>query len=177
MDILDTGGVPYSVGPGNHDIAMGTTYYTTYFGNSRFSGKPWYQGYYTSGSENYNNYSFFSAGGMDFILINLQYNAGTGALDWADALLKANPTKRGIVEQHDILNTDNSWANQTTYNALSDNPNLFLMLCGHMHTSNDGSAYRLENRTGIIPSISLNRFQITRAQHTGYMRMLTFSLL
>jgi len=176
MDILDSGGVQYSVGPGNHDIAMGTTYYTDYFGSSRFSSKSWYKGYYTSGSDNYNNYSFFSAGGMDFILINLQYNAGTGALDWADALLKANSTKRGIVEQHDILNTNNSWANQTTYTALSDNPNLFLMLCGHMHSASDGSAYRLETRSGMNPvHILLTDYQdYTSTTNTGYMRILTF---
>ena len=138
FDQLDPVGAPYSVGPGNHDLG---TLYSTNFGNSRFTGKTWYQGYYTSGNDNYNNFSFFSAGGMDFIVINLQYQVTSGALDWADALLKANTTKRGIVVQHDILNLDNSWNNQAAYTALSDNPNLFLMLCGHMHSASDGSAY------------------------------------
>ena len=108
-DRLDAAGVPYSVGPGNHDVGG---LYETYFGVSRFTGKSWYQGHY--GSDNYNNYSFFSASGNDFILINLQYNPTTAQLDWADALLKANPTRRGIVVQHNILNTDNSWNSQTS---------------------------------------------------------------
>ena len=94
-------------------------------------GKSWYGGHY--GSDNLNNYSLFSASENDFILINLQYNASTAQLDWADALLKANSNRRGIVVQHNILNTDNSWNNQAPYTALKDNPNLFLMLCGHMH--------------------------------------------
>ena len=63
----------------------------TYFGPSRFEGKSYYQGSYASG-QNENNYSFFSAGGMDFILINLQITLPEAQLDWADALLKANPS-------------------------------------------------------------------------------------
>jgi hypothetical protein len=143
-DLLDTAGTPYSVGPGNHDIAYGTTFYPDYFGSARFAGAPWYQGYYTGGSDNYNNYSFFSASGMDFIVINLQYNATSEHHNWADSLLKANPDKRGIVVQHNILNTDDSWQSQAVFTALKDNPNLFLLLCGHMHTTSDGSAYRAE---------------------------------
>ena len=106
MSLLDVAGVPYSVGPGNHDLPLytGTSLYNDFFGISRFSGQPWYGGYY--GSDNYNNYSLFSASGMDFILINLQYSATSNHLDWADGLLKANPTRRGIVVQHNILNTD-----------------------------------------------------------------------
>ena len=116
-DILDAAGVPYSVGPGNHDLGGS---YETYFGVSRFSGKSWYGGYY--GSDNYNNYSLFSASGMDFILINLQYSPSTAQLDWADALLKANPDRRGIVAQHNILNTDNSWNSQTSLQCLEGQP-------------------------------------------------------
>jgi len=170
FDQLDPVGAPYSVGPGNHDLG---TLYSTNFGNSRFTGKTWYQGYYTSGTDNYNNYSFFSAGGMDFIVINLQYQVTSGALDWADALLKANTTKRGIVVQHDILNLDNSWNNQAAYTALSDNPNLFLMLCGHMHSASDGSAYRLETRSGMQSvHVLLTDYQDLSGQ--DFLRLLTF---
>ena len=140
-DLLDVAGIPYSVGPGNHDL---NSLYSTYFGSARFSGTSWYQGYYTSGSDNYNNYSFFSASGMDFIVINLQYNSTSVHWDWADSLLKAYPERRGIVVQHNILNIDNSWQAEGVFTALKDNPNLFLMLCGHMHSSSDGSAYRAE---------------------------------
>lgn len=140
FDLLDAGGAPYSVGPGNHDMMSGTLFnQSNYFGPERFAGKTSYQGHY--GSDNFNNYSFFSASGMDFILINLQYSPSSAQITWADNLLKANPARRGIVEQHDILNTNNSWNNQTSYNTLRSNPNLFLMLCGHMHASNDGAAY------------------------------------
>jgi hypothetical protein len=170
-DILDTANVAYSVGPGNHDLGG---LYETYFGVSRFSGKDWYGGHY--GSDNLNNYSLFSASGMDFILINLQYSPSTTHLDWADALLKANPNRRGIVSQHNILNTDNSWNNQASYTALKDNPNLFLMLCGHMHTSTDGAAYRAElGDDGHTIHIVMADYQDYPSGGNGYLRILRFS--
>lgn len=175
FDLLDTAGVPYSVGPGNHDEAIysSTTYYSTYFGSSRFTGKSWYQGYYTGGEDNYNNYSFFTAGGMDFILINLEYDAGTGALGWADGLLKTHSDKRGIVVQHNLLNVNNTWQYQATYDALKDNPNLFLMLCGHMHNSGDGSAYlAAAGDDGHTIHVLLTDYQ--DFGDNDYLRLLTF---
>jgi hypothetical protein len=171
MDYLDSGNVAYSVGPGNHDLGG---LYETYFGVSRFTGKSWYGGHY--GADNYNNYSLFSAGGMDFILVNLQYSSTTAMLDWADALLKANPNRRGIVVQHDILNIDNSWVNQTPYTALKDNPNLFLMLCGHMHSASDGAAYRAElGDDGHTIHIMQADYQDYPNGGNGYLRILRFS--
>jgi VCBS repeat-containing protein len=172
FDILDAGGVPYSVGPGNHDYAL--TNYNVYFGTSRFSGKSWYQG--AAGTGNENNYSFFSASGNDFILINLGYNPSTTYMDWADALLKANPTKRGIVVSHSIINIDNSWTYQALYTSLKDNPNLFLMLCGHMHSSSDGAAYRAElGDDGHTIHIVQADYQDYPNGGNGYLRLLRFS--
>jgi len=39
MDLLDAGAVAYGMCPGNHDMGGGSLY-STYFGTSRFSGKP-----------------------------------------------------------------------------------------------------------------------------------------
>jgi hypothetical protein len=173
MDILDAAGVAYSVGPGNHDVGTGSLY-ETYFGVSRFSGKSWYGGHY--GGDNYNNYSLFSASGMDFILINLQYNATTAHLNWADALLKTYSIRRGIVVQHDILNTNDSWYNQAPYTGLKDNPNVFLMLCGHRHTPTDGAAYRAElGDDGHTIHIMLADYQDFPSGGNGYLRILRFS--
>jgi hypothetical protein len=158
FDTLDSANVPYSVGPGNHDVMSGTLY-ATYFGHSRFSGKSYYGGYYESGSDNYNNYSLFSASGMDFIIINLQYSPTTAILNWADSLLKTYSNRRAIVASHYILNCDNSWGNQTIYDSLKDNPNLFLMLCGHVHASSDGAAQRTETYDGNTVYILMSDYQ------------------
>ena len=173
---LDDAHTPYSVGPGNHDLAIysGTSYYNDYFGPNRFIGNGYYQGSYATG-ENENNYSFFSASGMDFIIINLQYDATAAQLTWADGLLKANPDSRGIVVQHNLLNLDNSWQYQNTFAQLKDNPNLFLMLCGHMHASSDGSAYRAEQGDdGHTIHVLLTDYQDATSGGNGYLRILTF---
>jgi hypothetical protein len=174
MDMLDAGNVAYSVGPGNHDMGDGSLY-ETYFGISRFSGKSWYGGYY--GGNNYNNYSLFSASGMDFILINLQCDPTEAMLDWADALLKTNPNRRGIVESHDILKFDDSWSKQSIYTALKDNPNLFLMVCGNDWAYNDGAAYRAElGDDGHTIHIMLADYQLfSWLGNGGYLRILRFS--
>jgi hypothetical protein len=178
FDILDTNGVWYSVAPGNHDNPgyYSPLLYPNYFGVSRYASHLYADGYWFGGSyDDYNTYSLFSASGNDFILINLQYSPSTAVLNWADALLKANPTRRGIVEQHDILNTDNSWNNQVSYNALRDNPNLFLMLCGHMHTGTDGAAYRAElGDDGHTIHIVMQDYQ-DMSYGNGYLRLYRFS--
>jgi hypothetical protein len=174
FDILDAAGIPYSVGPGNHDQLTGDLY-PTYFGTSRFTGKSWYKGAYDT--KNYNNYSFFSASGMDFILINLQYLPGTNELAWADNLLKTNSDRRGIIVSHAILNTDNSYVSgaQTIYDSLKDNPNLFLMVCGHMHAANDGAAYRAElGDDGHTIYVIMADYQ-DMSNGNGYLRLFRFS--
>jgi hypothetical protein len=170
MAILDAGNVAYSVGPGNHDMGTGSLY-ETYFGISHFQGKSWYGGHY--GTDNYNNYSLFSASGLDFILINLQYSPTSAMLNWADALLKQYNTRRGIVVSHEILNPDSSLSSVGTpiFNALKDNPNLFLMLCGHA-----GVAYLAQlGDDGHTIHIMMADYEGEPNGGNGYLRILTFS--
>jgi hypothetical protein len=77
---------------------------------------------------------------MDFILINLQFNLsyysdkGTAILDWADALLKNNSNRRAIIITHYLLDINDEFTpdGSMIYDNLKDNPNLFLMMGGHM---------------------------------------------
>ncbi len=166
-----TDGIPYGILPGNHD--MPTTNYNIYFGVSRFEGRSYYGGHY--GTTNDNNYSFFSASGIDFIVINLEYEPGTAELDWADALLKTHSDHLAIVVSHSIINTDNSWRTKAIYTELQDNPNLFLMLCGHMH-STDGAGMRTETgENGNTIYILLADYQDYSNGGNGYLRIMRFS--
>ncbi|GAK59711.1 metallophosphoesterase [Candidatus Vecturithrix granuli] len=178
VDILDAGGVWYTMATGNHDIYNGTTYYADYFGVSRYEDYEVADGYWFGGAyDDYNTYSLFSAGGMDFILINLQYSPTTAVLNWADELLTTYSDRRAIVEQHDILYIDNSWDNQASYNALRDHDNLFLMLCGHNHNTLDGAAYAAGSGTGGAGQT----IHIVQADYqdmnngNGYLRLFRFS--
>lgn len=124
-------GIPWGVLPGNHD--QPTTLYNKYFGVNRFQGRSYYSGHYPPGS-NDNNIVLFSSAGMDFLVINLEYSPNSDVLEWADEKLEEYSDRRAIVVSHYLINNRGTFssAGRAIYDALKDNPNLFLMLCGHV---------------------------------------------
>ena len=169
-------GMPYCPSVGNHDIASGnTTNFNDYFGVSRFQGRTYYGGHF--GSDNDNHYNLFSAGGMDFIVVSLEYDTTPDqpVLDWADALLKANPNRRAIVATHYGVGTGNPAAfgtqGQAIYDNLKDNPNLFLIVCGHIC----GEGQRADVFEGRTVRTILTDYQCRTGGGTGWLRTMTFS--
>ena len=174
-------GIPYGIAMGNHDNNYGadSSNYNANFGNSRFQGRSYYGGRY--GTTNYDNhYELFSAGGMDFIIIHLAYAPDaspmpTAILDWADGRLKAYSSRRGIVVYHDTVLTGNpanfSTKGQAIYDALKDNPNLFLMLGGHT----DGEGRRVDTFNGNTVHTLLSDYQGRTNGGDGWLRILEFS--
>jgi hypothetical protein len=178
---LLTHGIPWGGAPGNHDIGSGgnTSFWNQYFGIARWAGRPYYGGGYNNANDN--NYQLFSAGGMDFIIINLMYNNSTAGnqlvMDWADALLKANPNRRAIVTSHFLINTSlpptqATWGGhgQAVYDNLKDNPNLFLMLCGHIH----GEGRRADTFQGRTVNTVLQDYQSRSNGGDSWLRYFTF---
>jgi hypothetical protein len=180
ISILDTlPDLPYGLCVGNHDEnpngdPNGTTAFNTWFPYTRYQTRPWYGGHY--GTNNDNHYILFSAGGMDFIAIHLEFGYGSdaGVLTWAEGLLQANPNRRAIVSEHDILNvgTPASWTaqGQPIYDALKDNPNLFLILCGHNH----GEGSRVDVYNGHTVYSLLADYQSDPNGGNGYLRTMEF---
>jgi hypothetical protein len=175
MSILENPapGIPYGIGIGNHDQIGGTVFYNQYFGVSRFAGRPYFGGNY--GSNNNNNFQVFSGSGMSFIAINLENNRSAAALHWADSLLRSDTTRRGIVISHDILGTGNPGAfsvsqGQVTYDSLKDNPNLFLMLCGHA----PGEGRRMDVYNGDTVNTLMADYQSLTNGGNGYLRIMEF---
>ncbi|MCE9609117.1 MAG: metallophosphoesterase [Chthoniobacter sp.] len=176
-------GIPWGAAPGNHDYGPAgggsgtTTFFNSYFGTARFTGRNYYGGNY--GTNNNNNYQLFSASGLDFIAIHLEYQStGTtpqAILDWANALLQAYPNRRGIVTSHNTLNTGNpgtfSAQGAGIYNALKGNKNLFLMLGGHV----TGEGRRTEVFNGHTVYASLQDYQDLTNGGNGFLRIFTFS--
>ncbi len=176
-------GIPYGVTLGNHDYGTGggsgtTTGFDQYFGPSRFAGRSYYGGYY--GTNNRNNYQLFSASGLDFIAISFEYLPGAlntyqPLIDWADALLKAHPHRRAIITTHWMLNTGNpasfSTQGQNIYNELKDNPNLFLMLGGHVA----GEGQRSDTFEGRTVHSVLQDYQGRTNGGDGWLRYFVFS--
>ena len=165
-------GIPWGGAPGNHD---NTSDWDTTFGPSRFAGRPYFQGNYPTGSA-VNSYQFFSAGGMDFLHINLTMAPSAAAIAWADGILKANPNRRAILTSHSILNAGGSqttWTAEgtTIYEALKGNPNLFLMLCGHNH----GIGRRVDTYNGNTIYSVLQDYQSEANGGDSWLRYFTFS--
>ncbi|MGK2860629.1 MAG: hypothetical protein ACSLE0_01735, partial [Chitinophagaceae bacterium] len=123
-------GIPFGICVGNHeqspfgDVNGTTTYYNQYYGSSHFAGRSYYGGHY--GSNNDNHYQLFSASGIDFLVISLEYDLSSqftapgGPLDWAEELVENNPTRKVIVMTHYALHEDASFGpqGQAIYNKL-----------------------------------------------------------
>ena len=174
-------GIPYSITVGNHDQTPfgvpdgnSTALYNQYFGSARFSGRNYYGGYYGSNFDNH--YELFSAGGMDFIIVSLEYaGASTAVLDWVDNLLNTYSSRRAIIISHYLINTGNpgSWGGQgqAIYNALKDRPNLFLMHSGHR----SGEGQRVDTYNGNTVNTIVADYQSRTNGGDGWLRILEFS--
>lgn len=170
------GGIPLGVIPGNHDHPGGTKLFNQFFGLGTFTNRWWYGGNY--GGNNQNHYDRFSASGLDFVVVGVDYDGQKldyKPLDaWANGVLAANADRRAIAVTHCILKTDGSYDPNrapSLYASLSDHPNLFLMLCGHNH----GEAYRAETNQNRIVHIVLSDYQSDINGGNGWLRQYQFS--
>ncbi len=183
-ETLRAHGLPWGGAPGNHDQSPigdaggATVFFNQYFGSNRFTGRTYFGGHY--GVNHNNNYQFFSASGLDFIILHLEYDARPVAsyqavLDWADALLKAHPNRRAIVTSHWTVNTGNpatfSTQGQAIYDNLKDNPNLFLILGGHVQ----GEGRRSDVFAGRTVHSVLQDYQGRANGGDGWLRYFVFS--
>ncbi len=174
-------GIPYGVAVGNHDSepigdANGTTtFYNQYFGVQHFAGKPYYAGHY--GTNNDNHFDFFSAGGMDFIVLYYEFDTNTtpAALAWGNTVLQTNAHRRAIIVTHNFGNTSTplnfSPQGSRIYNALKANTNIFMMLAGHV----TGEGSRADTFNGNTIRTYIQDYQGWTNGGNGFMRTMTFS--
>ena len=165
-------GVPYGTAIGNHDQVGGTTFYNNYFGVSRFNGRSYYGGHY--GSDNNNHYDLFSSNGMNFIVVYIRSEATAPEIAWADGIISANLSRRAILVSHNMLNTGDpatfTTQGQAIYDVVRDNPNLFLMLCGHT----PGEGKRTDTFNGNTIYTLLSDYQNYTNGGNGYLRIMEF---
>jgi hypothetical protein len=145
MRLLD-GVVPYSVAPGNHDMVVksrDSTLYNEYYSPKRFAGRPWYGGHMDETNDN--NYCFFEASGMKFMILNLEFAPRDETLEWAAGVTKRFPDHRVIVATHCYMRPDQRDTGcATSYNIAGNSgeqiwqklirkqPNIFLVVSGHV---------------------------------------------
>lgn len=156
---LNTAHLPYAIAVGNHDTAAvcqggsacpgnvnanlrNTTTYNTYFPASRFEALG---GQYEAGKMD-NAFHTFSAGGVDWLVLNLELWARTGAVDWAKTVLASHPKHNVIFISHSHLtgsstieSSNGGYGNnspQYVYdNLLKQYANVRLVFSGHVGTS------------------------------------------
>ncbi len=173
-------GIPFGFAPGNHDQTPdgnpdgnSTKLYNQYFGTNRFRARNYYGGRYTSNHDNH--YQLFSASGLDFVVLYLEFDQAPKAriLQWADSVLKTYSQRRAIVVSHFLIDNLKVFSpqGQATYDALKNNPNLLLMLCGHV----TGENRRQDIWAGRTVYTLLSDYQDIGNGGNGWMRLLEFS--
>ena len=151
MAVLDSNGAKSGVAPGNHDMSTSgvAEKFDQYFPVSRYSGFPWYGGHLggdpqdTVNRQNKDNYELFSAGGLDFIILHLEYDIPAYVIEWANRILDQYPDRRAIISTHAFLNTSNNRPTSPIYRPdgtgaadvwtqlVKPNCNVFLVVNGH----------------------------------------------
>jgi hypothetical protein len=132
-------GVPYGISVGNHDLSVfgvagKALSFNKYFGVTRFGSRAYYGGHYAKTNDE--SWFTFSGGGLDFVVVNLQYNTAPSAatLAWARSIFEMHPHAFGILNTHFLIGGAGSFGaqGQAIYNALKAVPNVQLMTCGHI---------------------------------------------
>jgi len=170
--------VPWSVLLGNHDgIGPNDNNFVTYFGSNRFSDNIWYGGGYQNVGRS--NYQLFSAGGSDYLLLNIQYDPNDDVLLWANGVIDQYPLRRVIVSTHDYIDWGglfSGWRSsigQRIYEKLvSGHANqIFLVLCGHV----DRVDSRTQNLNGFTLYELVFDYQDQPNGGNGWLKILEFS--
>jgi hypothetical protein len=163
---------------GNHDQGGGgaagpTVFFNQYFGVERFEDRAYYGGHF--GEDNDNHYILFTAGGLDFVVLSLEYDTvpDGDVLEWASAVLDDHADRRAILISHYLLGTDGEFSSQglLTYEALKHHSNLFLMMAGHL----TGESARVDTHEGHSVYTLLADYQFRDNGGDGWLRILEFS--
>lgn len=171
-------GMPYGLGVGNHDqdvrgTAGLTTLYNEFFGVDRFQSRFYYGGHY--GSRNDQSWVTFQAGGLEILVVNLEYDTvqDPAVLAWARRVFEAHPDAFGVLNSHFIVGGGGAFGAQgnAIYAGLRDVPNLHLMTCGHV----SAEQRRADTFEGHTIHSMLADYQGRTDGGAGYMRIWEFS--
>lgn len=171
-------GLPYGISVGNHDespnsAASSTVKFNQHFGVERFAGRSYYGGHYAA--KNDDSWFTFTAGGLEFVVVNMQFDATPSAavLAWARAVFLSHPKAFGILNSHYILGATGNFGAQgkAIYAALRDVDNVQLMTCGHV----SAESRRTDTFEGNVIHSMLADYQGRANGGGGSMRVWEFS--
>lgn len=179
---LDENNVPYGVLAGNHDVILGTTQdyskYQEFFGDVRFSDRPWFAG---SMDNNRNHYDLVSIGGTDLIILYIGFGTENDpdTVAWANQVLAEHSDKNAIVAMHAYLETDgrlSAMSEEFLNNVVVPNENIKMILCGHYHSAKHNFR-TIQNEDGTTREVVEVLFNPQSGINggDGFIRLLTFN--
>ncbi len=168
--------LPWGTCPGNHDMNQFpgefATAYDENFGPSHFTGLSWYGGSYENSS-----YQTFTAGGRQYLMLDLQYYptyAEGDVFGWAQGVINSHPDMPTIINTHDYLMSqdERSDSGEGIWNSLVySNEQVFAVFCGHLH----GEYTQISTDAAGKPVFELLAdFQSGPNGGNGYMRLYQF---
>jgi hypothetical protein len=197
MSKLD-GIVPYSVLPGNHDMARGPsgrgiirepTRFNAVFSPWRFRQYSWYGGH--EGVSNANNYIFFHAAGKRFLVLSLEFGPSDAVLEWANQIVWRHPGDWVIVATHCYLYFDDTrvgagdlysphlkgpdWndGEEIWEKLVRRHPNIFLVVSGHVKGDGAGRLSSQGLKGNVVHQL-LSNYQTLKNGGDGWLRIMTF---
>ena len=199
---MDDAGLPNTVLPGNHDFDNGTGAFDEYDSFFRPAGTPPRLGRRaprntaatwartcsapTRWTARTCNLALFSAGGRDFLVLNLEWEAPQYSLDWAAKVLTAYPDRIAIMATHGFVNINGERmttaqrpggtpANKIWTDFVFQQCSIKLVLSGHFHAGNLGEANRSDlNRCGQPVQQILTDYQDRANGGDGWLRYYRF---
>ena len=183
MDLLN--GLEYSVLPGNHDNfvkgKIDNTFFNSVFPCTEFEKYSWYGGHYPPNG-NENSYSLVDVSGQKLLILSIGYFGHltqptpelSMVFDWANAAIARYPERRVIVATHSMINEKGEFLQEGKLlwdQVIKQHKNVFLVLCGHMHTE---STVTMTGESGNVINILLSDYQTDEKGGNGYLRVMKF---
>lgn len=189
------GRVPYSLAVGNHDLPgiggnRDTSLYNSTFTLERYQRTPGWGG--RMGDDNDNHFRTFSAAGLDFLVLTVEFGPTDEILEWANRIVAQHPDHHVIVTTHCYMNCDNTRVGNEDGGRPQDyavggndgqaiwdkfirkHSNIFLVLSGHM-VCNQSQGFRIDNGEGNNRVIQvLSNYQDRPFGGNGWLRIIRF---
>lgn len=111
LSVLD-GKVPYTFVPGNHDLGpkgnasvRDSELFNRYLPYAKYQKMPHFGGAFEEGKMD-NTYHTFTAGGLGWLILSLEFGTRDKVLRWANEVIEAHPNHKVIVNTHDYMYSD-----------------------------------------------------------------------
>lgn len=196
--------VPYTFVAGNHDIGdMGRSdsrdsdLFNKYLPFEKHSKAEGFGGAYENQKMD-NTWYTFKAGGMEWLILSLEFGPRNKVLDWAGEIISKHPSHKVIINTHAYMYSDNSrmnaekehsWVPQnygvgklTGEDAVNDGemmwdklvsqyPNILMVVSGHVLNSGVGTKVSIGKHGNSVYQMLAN-YQMREKGGNGYLRIL-----